>query len=276
MTFPSTVRTLGLALLLLIPAAAAAGWVIVDEAGHRTALSRGRLKIAPPDARGVSMVLDIGRARMWVADAERRLFWEGTVEEYCQGMRGAMAGAMADMDKQMADAMKDLPPAQREQMQQMLRNLGGGRGEAGPAAPAPRVTIEKTGETDRIAGLPVRKYRVLSDGRLYEDVWLTTDPALLRELELGRAPDTFGRMSGCMASLAGGGPRPEASEEFRTLYAEGWPLKVVYYGAGAGPGGAETTIAKVERQDIPEREFSTPAGYRAAPLSEVLGSRQPR
>ena len=245
-----------------------AGWVIADKDGHQTLLSRGRLKMAPREVKGVSMALDIGQARMWVADAGHETYWEGTVEEYCQGMRSTMASALADMEKQMAEAMKDMPPAQREQMQQMLKSM---RGEATPG-PAPRVTVEKTNEVETIAGLSARKFRVLSDGKLYEDVWLTKDPALLREVEISKAPDTFGRMSGCMAGVAGGA-RPEGSDEFRTLYGEGWPLKVVYYGGGdTGRGPTGSTVTTVEQRDIPDREFTPPAGFRPASLSEVFGT----
>jgi len=258
-----------LALLLLVTPAVEAGWIIVDEGGHQTSLSRGRMKMSPKEAQGVSMVLDIGRARMWVADAGRRTYWEGTVEEYCQAMRTTMAGAMADMEKQMAESMKDMPPAQREQMQQMMKNMRGG---GAPAGPPPAVTIEKTGETEKIAGLTARKFRVLSNGKLYEEMWLTTDPALLRELEMTKAPDTFGRMSGCMAAMAGG-PRPEASDEFRKLYAEGWPLKVIYHGeTGGGPAG--TPVTKVEQRNISEAAFTPPTGYKSAPLSEVFGTQR--
>ena len=259
-----------LALLLLVTPVAEAGWLFVDEGGNQTSLSRGRLKMAPKESQGMAMSLDIGRARMWVADAGRKTYWEGTVEEYCQAMRATMSGAMADMEKQMAEAMKDMPPAQREQMQQMMKNMRGGGGGA-PAGPAPKVTIEKTNEIEKIAGLPARKFRVLSNGKLYEEMWLTTDPALLRELEMTKAPDTFGRMSGCMAGMAGG-PRPEGSDEFRKLYGEGWPLKVVYYGGEGSPGPAGTTITKVEQRDIPDREFTPPPGFRAAPLTEVFGT----
>src|SRR6184192_8360 len=257
------------AALLLVPPAADAGFVILDEAGHQTLLSRGRLKITPKDASGIAMVLDVGRARMWVADAGRRVYWEGTVEQYCQEMRGAMSGAMAEMEQRMAEQLKDVPPAQREQMEQLMKQMGRGRGGA-PAGPPPQVTIERTNETARIAGLPARKYRVLSNGKPHEELWLTTDAALLRELDAGRAPETFGRMSACMVGMAGGGERPEASPEFRKLYAEGWPLKVVYLGEG---GPADSTVTKVEPRDIPETEFAPPTGYRAAPLTEVFGTR---
>jgi len=269
MRYLRSAHVLSIALLLLVTPAVEAGWIIVDEGGHQTSLSRGRLKMAPKEAQGVSMVLDIGRARMWVADAGRRVYWEGTVEEYCQAMRGAMTDAMADMEKQMAEAMKDMPPAQREQMQQMMKNMRGGGGA--PGGPAPTVTIEKTNETEKIAGLSARRFRVLSNGKLYEEMWMTTDPALLRELEMGKAPETFGRMSGCMAGMAGGA-RPEASDEFRKLYAEGWPLKVIYHGDTGGGGPAGTTVMKVEQRTIPEIEFAPPTGYKTAPLTEVFGT----
>jgi hypothetical protein len=257
----SLARALVLGFSLLLPATAGAGWVIVDEGGDQTLLSRGRLKMAPRKAEGHSMMLDVGRARMWIADAGRRAYWEGAVEEYCQAVRGTMAAA----DKQIAEAMKDLPAAQREQMLQMMKQMG--RSAPGAAGPPPRVTVERTGETQVIAGLPARKYNVLANGRLYEELWLTTDAALLRELDLGRAPDTFGRMFACM--VGGGGDRVEATAEYRQVYAQGWPLKAVYHGQGGGAGRAAVT--KVEPRDVPERELAPPAGFRAAPLAEILG-----
>jgi hypothetical protein len=254
-----------LALLLLLAPAAHAGWVVLDESGDQTLISRGRLKLAPQKAAGHSMVIDVGQARMWIADAGRRVYWEGTVEEYCEAMRGTMA----EIDKQMAEAMKNMPPAQREQMQQMMRQMGRGGG----AGPAPTVTIERTGDTETIAGLPTRKYRVLADGKLHQELWLTTDTALLRELELGRASDTFGRMFGCMAGM-GGGERVETSAEYRGIYAQGWPLKAIHH--AEGKGGARSTVARVEQRDIPDREFAAPAGFRAVPLSEIFGTERPR
>jgi len=61
---------------------------------------------------------------------------------------------------------------------------------------------------------------------------MTTDPALLRDLELSNAPTPS---AACRLQCRR--PRPEGSDEFRKLYGEGWPLKVVYYGAPAEAGG---------------------------------------
>lgn len=256
-------RGLVLTVLLLVASAAEAGWLIVDENGDQTLISRGRLKMSPKQADGHSMVLDLARARMWVADAGRKLYWDGTVEEYCEAARGTMAAAQT----MMAEQMKDMPPAQREQTMQMLKQMGGGGGASGPP---PKVTIERTADTEKIAGLPARKYRVLANGKLYEELWLTTDAALVRELELARAPDTFGRMFACIAGP--GGERVEATGEYRQIFAQGWPLKVVYHGEGGAAGRA--LVTRVEQRDLPEPDFAPPAGFRAAPLAEIFGQKR--
>jgi hypothetical protein len=249
---------------LLTASAAQAGWLIVDDKGDQTLLSRGRLKMAPRQADGHSMVLDLIRARLWVADSERRLYWDGTVEEYCQAVRGTMAAA----EQQMAEQLKHMPPAQREQVEQRLKQMGRG-GATAAAGPPPRVTVERTGETETIATLPTRKHRVLVDGKLYEELWLTTDTAFLRELELGRAPDTFGRMFACTPGT--GGERVEASPEYRQLFAQGWPLKAVYHGEGTG--ALRALVTRAEQREIPEGDFAPPAGFRQAPLAELFQRR---
>jgi hypothetical protein len=261
MTTPrlAAARAFVLGAALLLASAAQAGWLIVDENGDHTLLSRGRLKMVSKQADTHSMVLDLTRARLWVAHAGQRLYWEGTVEEYCAAVRSAMPA----VDARMTEQLKELPPAQREQMEQLMKQMG--RGAA--AGPPPKVTIERTAETETIAALPTRKYRVLVNGKLYEELWLTTDAAFLRELDLARAPDTFGRMFAC--GPGAGGDRVEASAEYRQLFARGWPLKAVYHGNGGGPGRA--LVTRVEPLEVPERDLTPPAGFRPAPLSEVFG-----
>jgi hypothetical protein len=265
MTTPGPLTALrGLALFVILVAAstADAGWLIVDDNGDQTLVSRGRLKMAPREGDGRAMVLDLARARMWVADSGRRLYWDGTVEEYCQAVRGSMGM----VEQQMAEQLKDLPEAERAQALQTMKQRMGGD----PSAPPPRVTIERTPDTETIAGLTARRYRVLNHGKLYEELWLTSDNALVRELELARAPDTFGRMFACLAGS--GGARVEATGEYRQVFAQGWPLKAIYYGDGGAAGRA--LVTRVEPREIPERDFVPPPGFRAAPLDEIFGGKR--
>jgi hypothetical protein len=212
------------------PAAATAGVVFVDEGGDRTLLSTGRVKIAPASPDAPALVLDMARGRVWVANRARRTFWEGTVDQYCAGVTGSMA--------------------------------------AGTARPV-RVTVERTAQTETIAGWPTRKYRVLADDALYEELWLTSETSVARALDAGRAADTVGRMMGCMLAVPPG-PGVENSAEYRQLYAQGWPLRSVYHGAGGASG--ESSIIEAERRDIAEQEFAPPSGYRRAPFAEVFGA----
>ena len=259
MTRTALLRGLLVALIWLGPGVADAGFAIVDEAGHQTLVSRGRLKFTPREA-GVAIVLDVGRGKMWVADAARRIYWDGTVEEYC----GAAQGTVAAAEQQIGEHVKGMPPAQRQQIEDMLRQMAGGRATG---TPAPRVIVEPTAETETIARFPTRKYRVLADGQLYEELWLTTDPALLGDLDLGRAPDTFGRMFACLAGAGGG--RVEASAEYRQLFRQGWPLRAVHHGEGKAVDRMRVT--RVERREVPEADLAPPTAFRPASLAEVFG-----
>jgi len=263
---------------LLVPGAAGAGFVFVEDNGDETILQRGRMRLKPRDPSGSSFAMDLTRARMWMSDPARRAYWEGTVEEYCATARGTFRQVLTETQRDLEKEIQSLPPAERERARAMLRQLGGlgqptpGAGAAG--APKPQVAVERTSETETIAGLPTRKYRILADGRLYEELWLTTDPAITRELDPQRASDTLGRMMACMldANPRGGPPGVEDDPEYRKLYLAGWPLRSVYHGSGGASG--RSTILKAERREVNDAEFAPPAGLRRVSLGELLGIEQ--
>jgi hypothetical protein len=74
MRTPAAVAAVGAlfgAVALLAAAAADAGWIVVDDNGDQTLISQGRLKMSPRRAEDTSMVLDLARGRMWIADFAR-------------------------------------------------------------------------------------------------------------------------------------------------------------------------------------------------------------
>jgi hypothetical protein len=250
-------------------APAAAGYVFVDESGDQTLLATGRVKISPTSPDAPTFMLDMTRARLWMANPGRRTFWEGTVDEYCASVKSLAGGAMGGMGKTLDEQLKDLPPAERARIQALVEGAGRPPAASGASAGPVRVTVERTAHTETIAGWPTRKYRVLADGKLYEELWLTADTTIARELDAARVADTFGRMMGCML-----GVQPadgiENTAEYRQLYMHGWPLKSVYYGGGGASG--KSTVIKAERRDIAEREFAMPARYRRVPFADLFGA----
>lgn len=260
---------------LLVAGAAGAGFVFVEDNGDETMLQRGRLRLKPRDPSGSSFGMDLGRARMWMSDPTRRAYWEGTVEEFCTTVRGTFRQVLTEAQRDVEKEIESLPPAERERARAMLRQFGGfgtppPAGSNGPRK-SPRVSVERTAETETIAGLATRRYRILADGRLYEELWLTTDPAIVQELDPQRASETLGRMMACMldANPRGGPSGVEDDAEYRKLYLAGWPLRSVYHGGGGASG--RSTILKAERSEVSDAELAPPAGLRRVSLGELLG-----
>lgn len=267
--------TLLLVAVLAGPGAAVAGYVFVEDNGDETMVQRGRLRIRPRDPSASSFAMDLGRARMWMTDPARRAYWEGTVEEFCTTARGAFRTTIGEAQREMEKEIESLPPAERERARAMLRQFGGfgtpPAGGSNGARKPPQVAVERTGETETIAGLATRKYRIVADGRLYEEIWLTTDPAVVQEMDPQRASETLGRMMACMldANPRGGPSSVEDDPEYRKLYLAGWPLRSVYHGGGGATG--RSTIQRAERREVNDAEFAPPGGLRRVPLGELLG-----
>lgn len=225
--------------VVLLGSPAAAGIALTDETGARTMVSRGQIKVLP--ARGPIVIsIDVKAGVLWLANSQSRQVWQGTVDQYCEG----------------------------------LRRLGGGA--ARPPRPVGRILVQSTTDTATIAGLPTRKYSVFVDGRTYEDVWLTPDMGLAEEMNIERAAETFGTMLGCLAGASRGGSSGaiEARPEYTRLYRLGWPLRSVMYEDAEGRPGPATPrmlVTKIESVEIARDEFEPPAGYARASLQEILG-----
>jgi hypothetical protein len=254
-----------------------AGYAMFDQHGGQTLVSKGRIKHAGQAPDQATMVFDVGRGRLWFANPRTRSYWEGTAGEYCTAMKGMVGSAMSEMEKQMKEQLAKLPPDQRAQAEQMmkqaLQQAQGTRPGAQPAKP-PKVTVERTGEQATIAGQAARRYRVLADGQPSLDVWLASDAGLAQEVGLARMPESYGRMAACLDTRPTGQVVPSAavfeSPEYRQLYSQGWPLRIVDHGSGAPQTMVE--IVRIERRDVSEAEFAPPAGYRKAPLPQVFGT----
>jgi hypothetical protein len=81
-------------------------------------------------------------------------------------------------------------------------------------------------------------------------------------------PESYGRMAACLDSRPTGQVVFE-SPEYRQLYSQGWPLRIVSLEGGTPRPIVE--VVRIEKRDLPEAEFTPPAGYRKAPLLHVFG-----
>ena len=71
--------------LALSTSAVEAGFVLTDKDGDRTLVSKGKVKELAGE--GPQSVFDLGTARAWMSNPDRRIYWEGTIEELCTTIR---------------------------------------------------------------------------------------------------------------------------------------------------------------------------------------------
>lgn len=244
----------------LAATAAHAGYRLTDERGMRTEISKGRMKQTMTGNVPVQSSLDVGAGRMWMANTEKKVYWEGPIDEFCGQMKQAVGSMQSAMKANIEAHMKDMAPDQKAKMQAMLKNLGGDEGEA----KAPKTRLVKTDETETIAGLPTRKVQLVVDGEVTGDFWITTDPGLSKELRLDKAAATMSKFRNCQSSSKGLGQMSAMQD----VFSQGFPLKTVTYVNGKMLMGQ--SYNKVETAEIADAEFTPPPGFQKVTLQEAM------
>ena len=221
---------------MVIPADA--GFVMVDQNGETTLISKGRIKNS---SEGIVWILNGISDEMIFIDDEQKTYSHGTTDEYCNSL-----SAMFEQ------IMKGVPEEQRMMMTKGKKPFG------------QDVSIVKSGDGGTIAGYKTVKYKVLVNGELFKEIWLTLDSSLMKEYKpliplLKKFNSCTNRME--MASL------PENTPEYQKLWEAGFELKSVKYEGGNSE--YETDVVKLEKKTIPESEFKTPLGYKKISFSEM-------
>lgn len=233
----------------LISLPAYAGWVQVNKSGDTTFISGGMIKEMPKD-QGHYTVLDANKGNFMLVDTGRKIYAQDSIDNFCRSMASSME-----------QALKSLPKEARAALEKMRSRRK-----------APVVSVEKAGDGGTIAGYRTVKYRVTADGRPYQELWLTTDADLVKEI--GKLyPVVMNKVSSCMAAAsAAGGPTAtvEDSAAYRKVVSSGWEMKSI---TRSDMGSSSTEVVKLERKNIPSSEFAVPAGYKKVPLSQLMSGR---
>jgi hypothetical protein len=264
-------------IVLWWPMAAGAGWVIeqVEYAnpgaeGAKTVqyISKHRLKTV---GEGNTFIMDFPKNLFTATDEESRVYWSGTVDEYVREVQTFQQAANDLARRQMEAALKDMPPEQRKAMEEMLQHMRGMNppSTATTAAKRPQVKVERTAETGMMLGHKVSKVLVYADGKPYQELWLAKDVALKSDLDLKRMRELQAKLTqAVMAEL----PSRQAVEEdpaYEALLEQGYPLKIVELGEQGEPESV-TEVVRLERREIPDKEFHAPEGYRRIDLREFF------
>jgi len=262
---------------LWFPTAAWAGWIIeqieyanLGAEGARTIqyVAKNRLKTMGD---GHTFLMDFTKNLFTASDDENRVYWSGTINDYVREVK-AFQQAVNDLARErMEEAMKETPPDQRKPMEELLQQMrsAGAPAASQAASKRPEVKVVQSAETATLAGHAVVKAAVYADGKPYQEVWIAKGLTLKGDLDLKRLRGLQAMLTqATMTDLHGQQP-VEEDPAYERLVEQGYPIKIVELGEGGEPESV-TEVVRIERRDIPEREFQTPEGYRRIDLHEFF------
>ncbi len=255
----------GLAIASSSPASA--GWVMEQTTRAGTGSGRERILIQANHLKTVmlgasgapesAVILDLDADTITHVDFAQRTYFTATSDEYARAMTASM-GAATEALAGMRDALKDLPPEQRQMMEQMLAARA-----PGAACRPPAVEVRRGGQTATIAGYPAVRYEVVVDGKPGSDVWVAPGIGAWRELD-GRKLERMMRALTSAAGCAGAGVRAE--DVGWRVASEGYPVRIT---SRNGNGGVE--VIRAQSQAVPAGEFEAPSGFVRKSMREVFG-----
>jgi len=242
------------ALLFVTVSGASAGWKLVEEQANvdeKNVIWIEGERVASGSGKDGLRILLVDDAIAMVSD--------GTKSYYRAG-RKEYAKAMCEFRKRVLE-MTGYRPEKR---------------------PEPKVTVEKLGMT-KVAGYKAEGFRVLADGKPFQEIWLNRDPRLKdldrawKELRSTGEPD----FSSCGLTPQGD-ERVKVSRAYRKLYGSAFVLKesdVSSTWSFSRDVGGETfsydTVVSIEKVDVEDSLFEIPRDYRRLSLEEFMEQPSP-
>lgn len=254
-----------LSILMVMPTKA--GWIIKQrnfdsDEGLEYAITEtvylqdGRMKVVQSE---MITIFDLNKEVITIINPGKKVYWTGNVPKYKKEIKAAMKSTM---DEQLANA----PEAQKEMITKMytgmIESIDNPAKFAGEEPEEYELTIEKTSEKERIAGRLAVKYKVLVNGSVKEESWLSESDRANAEFD----PEKFHTVFGDFISQAGTIAYYQVNEKYYEFSKKGFPLKSINY-----YGGYESIseVISLDREKINESEFDVPVGFKSVNLIEI-------
>lgn len=188
---------------------------------------------------GLTVIVDLKSSEGWLIDSSSKRY---------------AGGRLADLNAELrkADVALDNDAAP------------GGRKGAAVAAKPLVVAVKDLGAGEPLQGYDTRRYQVLMDGELLEELWLAPKIQIAAEVDLVAFGVALQKMLDGGAGLSQG---YEETETYRALRASGYPLRQVLYFVGE-----KSTIeaTSVEIKEFPPADFAVPKGFTKIGYAELL------
>ena len=208
----------------------------------------------------VSTLFDFERDKMVVLDHKQKTY---TVIDPKAFVREVEAYTKK-MDELRKRHLENLPPEQREMVEKMIKE----REAQNDLQNKPIIiSVKDTEQTEKIAGYTSKKYDVLYNENLNEEIWLTKDLNIQEELDVNKMSNLMSEFKKVNKRLGDNTVKNE--DAFINLFRDGgFPMKTVDHSFGESVFVEE--VVGVNQKDIPSSEFDLPTGYEERTIQSLI------
>ena len=209
----------------------------------------------------VSTLFDFDRDQMIVLDHNGQTFTVIDPKAFVK----AIEDYTKEVKRMRQKHLESLPPEQREMVEKMIkkRELESGKNGTGKIV----ISIKNSGVSENISGYKASKYEVFHNDELNEELWLTNDLNIQKELDLKKMSNLMTEFKKVNKRL--GNDTIVNEDAFINLFANGgFPLKTVDRSFGETVYIEE--VVDIRKEDIPADNFKLPSGYKEKSVNELL------
>lgn len=246
-------------LLIIASAEVLAGWVITLRESESDGtkyydtmmIENNMMKSAGHDG---SFIFDVNTREFYMIDDGNKTYWKGQLDEFRLNYYNAMKVAVDQM-------LASLPPEQQEMYRQTFSDMVEIYSQPDEEKiDAVNIEVNKTLETEEIAGYRSVKHEVMVDGELVEELWISDDLNVKNDLDLKAIAELMNEI------------RPnlddeylyEYTDEYMKLWEKGFRMRSIE------DNGDISEVIKVEKKQIGSSEFKAPEGYTRLSIEEMM------
>lgn len=236
------------------------GWVITSETDEGTGskeLEKTYIqnnKIKTETQKDIS-IFNLETNHLYLLNPLNKTYWAGTLPEFksevIEGMKSKMESALANLPAEHQEMF-------RKKYQEMIDKVENEQSNTSKV-----FEMKQTEESITILDYRCEKYQFFKDETLTEDIWITPEIKINKELNIEKFKDFFTGFSNVADQSSA-----ENTPEFFELLSQGYPMKSIKYHENFK---ISTTVVSIVSKQIPESVFTVPVGYSEVNIMDLWG-----
>jgi hypothetical protein len=255
-------RTLTFVALLVFMAfttEAVAGWVIQlkytnsdGEVNYETLeIQDNKLRSTGTDG---TFIFDLAGDRMIVIDDKSQTYWQVKISEIRETYFQASKKFIEEM-------LNNMPEQEREMYRSLFKEMENMYAEIDKTkVKAINIKVDKTGNSEEIAGFRAEEYLILVDDEIIERKWLAKGLDVSSDMNMRKMAESFKEISPVVGEEA----LYEYTDTYLSLHEKGFEVRSVT------KDGDQIEVTSAEKQRIDGSLFKIPEGFKQITIEDMM------